>query len=212
MTLPTQMTDRWHNRHKDRSDVDTVYWHMLMGDQRKVTDLAQEAQQRLAPFTAGLHMTPHRWLHMTTLVAGPATSFSGEQLQQMTRTAATLLANMPPITITLGRVLYHPEAIMLGVAPATALQPIREAALQATRLATGIQKTDTAPPSWTPHITICYSISDRPAQPLIDALGFHLPSCDIQVSALSLVIQHGPERAWNWNIIDTIHLGEPART
>jgi 2'-5' RNA ligase superfamily len=110
----------------------------------------------------------------------------------MTRTAARLLAGMPPVTITLGRVLYHPEAIMLGVAPAGALQPIREAALQATRLATGVQKTGTAPPRWTPHITICYSTCDRPAQPLIDALGFRLPSCDIQVSALSLVIQHGP--------------------
>ena len=95
---------------------------------------------------------------------------------------------------------------MLGVAPAEALQPIRGAALQATQLARGVQKTGTAPPRWTPHITICYSICDRPAQPLIDALGFHLPSCDTQASALSLVIQHGPEPAWNWSIIDTIHL------
>lgn len=39
MTLPTQMTDRWHDRHKDRSDKGTVYWHMLMGNQPKVTGL-----------------------------------------------------------------------------------------------------------------------------------------------------------------------------
>jgi hypothetical protein len=96
---------------------------------------------------------------------------------------------------------------MLGVAPAEALQPIRDAAWQATRLAAGVQKTDTDPPGWIPHVTICYSTSDRPAQPLIDALGFHLPSCDIQVSALSLVIHHGPERTWTWSVIDTIHLG-----
>lgn len=149
---------------------------------------------------------------MTTLVAGPATRFSSQQLGQMTRTAASLLAGMPPVSITLGRVFYHPEAIMLGVAPAEALQPIRDAALQATRLAAGVQKADTAPPGWTPHVTICYSTADRPAQPLIDALGLHLPRCDIQVSALSLVIQHGPERTWSWSVIDTIHFGEPART
>lgn len=212
MTLPAQMTDRWHDRHKDGSDTGTVYWHMLMGNQPKVTGLAEQAQHRLAPFAAGLHMTPPQWLHMTTLVAGPAPSFSSQQLQQMTRTAASLLADMPPVTITLGRVLYHPEAIMLGVAPAEALQPIRDAALQATRLATGVQETDTAAPAWIPHITICYSTADQPAQPLIDALGLQLPSCDIQVSALSLVIQHCPERTWNWSIINTIHLGEPART
>ena len=185
---------------------------MLMGDQSKVTSLAEQAQQRLAPFAADLHMTPQRWLHMTTLAAGPITSFSSQQLQHMTRTAASLLAAMPPVTMTLGRVLCHREAIMLGVAPAGALQPIRGAAWQATRLVTGVQETGTAPPRWTPHITICYSTCDRPAQPLIDALGLHLPSCAIQVSALSLVIQHGPERTWNWSVIDTIHLGEPART
>jgi hypothetical protein len=33
----------------------------------------------------------------------------------MTRAAASLLAEMPPVTITLGRVLYHPEAIMLAL-------------------------------------------------------------------------------------------------
>ncbi len=130
----------------------------------------------------------------------------------MTRTAASLLADVPPVTVTLGRVLYHPEAIMLGVTPAETLQPIHDAAVQATQQATGTPDTGTDPPSWIPHITICYSTADRPAQPLIDALGLQLPSCDIQVSALSLVIQHGPERTWDWSIIDTIHLGEPART
>jgi hypothetical protein len=75
MTLPTQMTDRWHDRHTDGPDEGTVYWHMLMGDQPGVTSIAQQAQQRLAPFAADLHMTPHQWLHMTTLAAGPATSF-----------------------------------------------------------------------------------------------------------------------------------------
>jgi hypothetical protein len=149
MTLPVQMTDRWH-RHRDGSDTGTVYWHMLMGDQPKVTGLAEQAQQRLAPFAAGLHMTPHQWLHMTTLVAGPAARFSSQQFQQMTRTAVRLLAGMPPVAITFGGVLYHPEAIMLGVAPAEALQPIRGAALQATRRAAGVQKSGTAAPGWTP--------------------------------------------------------------
>jgi hypothetical protein len=93
----------------------------------------------------------------------------------MTCTAATLLADVPPVTVTLGRILYHPEAIMLGVVPAEALQPLRDAALQATRLAAGSQETDAVPARWTPHITICCSISDRPAQPLIDALGVQPP-------------------------------------
>ena len=109
MTLPTQMTGRWRDRYADGPDEGTVYWHMLMGNQPKVTSLAEQAQQRLAPFAADLHMTPQKWLHMTTLAAGPATSFSSQQLRQMTRTAAVLLAGMPPVTITLGRVSTTPR-------------------------------------------------------------------------------------------------------
>jgi len=59
-----------------------------------------------------------RWLHITTLPAGPAADFSPDKLQQMTETAADLLANTPAPAVTLGQVLYHPEAIMLGVTPA----------------------------------------------------------------------------------------------
>jgi hypothetical protein len=51
-----------------------------------------------------------------------------------------------------------------------------------------------------PHITICYSTSSQPAKPIVDVLGTRLPGCDIDISALSLVIQHGPERAWDWSI------------
>ena len=96
---------------------------MLMRDYPGVVNLARRAQQRLAG-SGGLHMTPLQWLHMTTLVAGPAADFSPQQLQEMSETAADLLASTPPATVTLGQVLYHPEAIMLGVSPAEALTPI----------------------------------------------------------------------------------------
>ena len=100
-------------------------------DYPRVVDLARRAQQRLSGFD-GLHMTPLRWLHVTTLLAGPAADFSPDKLRQMTQTAADLLATTPPAAVTLGQVLYHPEAIMLAVTPAETLTAIYDA----TRLAT----------------------------------------------------------------------------
>jgi hypothetical protein len=38
-----------------------------------------------------------------------------------------------------------------------------------------------------------------------------LPGRDINIGALSLVVQHGPERAWDWSIVSTIRLATPAR-
>ena len=114
MSLPDQMTDRWQNRPEPPPGEGVVSWHLLM---REVAELARQAQQRLAGFD-GLQMTPLRWLHVTMLLAGPAADFSPNKLRQMTQTAADLLADTPPPAVTLGQVRYHPEAIMLGVAPA----------------------------------------------------------------------------------------------
>ena len=138
MSLPDQMTDRWQDRPEPAPGEGVVSWHLLMRDYPEVVDLARQAQLRLAGFD-GLHMTPLRWLHVTTLLAGPAADFSPDKLQQMTQTAADLLANMPLPAVTLGQVLYHPEAIMLGLRPAERLTAIYDAARSATHQVTGAQ-------------------------------------------------------------------------
>ncbi|MBO0834257.1 MAG: hypothetical protein J2P28_01910 [Actinobacteria bacterium] len=98
--------------------------------------MLRQAWQRLAPFT-GLHFTPADWLHMATLVAGHADQFSGQQVRHMVKIATDHLANIPPITVTLGKIIYHREAIMLAATPADALAPIHSAAARATGAVTG---------------------------------------------------------------------------
>ncbi len=203
--LPEQMIDRWEHRADQAPGQDVVYWHVLMRDYPEVIALARDAQQRLANFP-GLHMTPLEWLHMTTLVAGPAEEFTPSQLDLMAKTAATLLADVPPINATLSRILYHPEAIMLDVAPAKALVPIRNVARTATRLVTGHDHRKRDAARWVPHVTICYSTTHQPAAPIIAALGERLPVCEVRISTVSLVIQHGPERNWDWSTTSTARL------
>lgn len=209
--MPKQMTDRWQNRPEPAPGEGVVSWHMLMRTYPEVVNLARQAQQRLAGFD-GLHMTPLQWLHITTLLAGPAADFSPDKLREMTETAADLLASTPPAAVTLGQVLYHREAITLGVTPADTLGAIYNAARSATHQVTGEHAQDGQPARWRPHITICYSTSSQPAKPIIDALGTQLPGCDIDINALSLVVQDGPERAWKWSTVSTIRLATPART
>ena len=130
----------------------------------------------------------------------------------MTETAADLLARAPPAAVSLGRILFHPEAIMLGVTPAETLTAIYNSARSATHRVTGQHASDSQPARWRPHITICYSTSSQPAKPIIEALGTQFPRCDIDIDALSLVVQHGPERAWDWSIVSTIRFAASART
>jgi 2'-5' RNA ligase len=209
-TLPARMTDRWHNRHEPQPGEATVYWHILMKDHPQVIDLARVTQQRLTQFPE-LHMTPLGWLHITTLIAGPADHFSDGQLQQMSKIASRLLAATPPITVTVGGILYHPEAIMLAVKPTQALAAIREAVQTATRTVAGDREPTGAAPDWIPHITICYSTADQDTEPIIKAIGQLAQGCEIQVSTVSLIIQRGPERLWDWRTVDTIRLTAPAQ-
>ncbi len=207
--IPAETRDRWSNRPEPNSGKGAIYWHILFRDNPAVRAIARKAQARLASFR-DLHMTPEEWLHATALVAGTTEDTSSEDLDLMLSEAQRHLSRIQPINVTISRVLYHPEAIMLGFTPEGALDPIHHAVRQATLAVTGQTGSITGPTSqWAPHITISYSMGKQPMAPIVVALGREIPRCDTTVRAVSLVIQWGPERLWNWQPVGTASLGIP---
>jgi 2'-5' RNA ligase len=204
--LPAEMIDRWQDRPEPAPGEGLIHWHMLVGTDPDVLALARETRRKLAPFT-GLHLTPYAWLHMTALIAGSASAIGGEQIRQMATTAGRRLADVPPITVTVGKILFHPEAIMLAAQPAEALLPVLEAVRDATQEVTGRPGRTGSKLPWTPHITIAYSTAHQPAEPIITALGQSLPERKVQISTVSVVNQRGPERSWDWHPEATIRFG-----
>ena len=91
-------------------------------------------------------MTPMRWLHATVLLAGRAAELTEPDLDQMLTKARLKLNGTPPPNVTIGRVICHPEGIVLPMTPASALAPIFEAAQAATLEVTGTQASP-APPA-----------------------------------------------------------------
>jgi 2'-5' RNA ligase len=154
-------------------------------------------------------MTPLERLHMTALLAGPADQFSKDQLQQMIKITSAMLSETSAITVTVGGILYHPEAIMLAVRPRRALASIYDAAQAATRAVTGSHNPDSDPAPWIPHITICYSTAEQAMAPIIGALGSEHRESRIQINTVSLVIQHGHERLWDWRTVGSVRLLAP---
>jgi 2'-5' RNA ligase len=151
-------------------------------------------------------MTPLERLHVTTLLAGPSDHFSEDQLRQMLKVTSAMLSETPAITVTVGGILYHPEAIMLAVKSKRALTPIHDAVQAATRIVAGGQELRHTSPRWVPHVTVCYSTSDQAMAPIVAALGTHPGECQIQISTVSLIIQDGPERLWDWHTVGTVRL------
>ena len=120
--LPTRMADRWHARPEPGPGQAQLYWHILMRDQPQVCALAALARRRLDGFS-GLHFTPERWLHLSVLRLGLASDIPPNAIDVLVRETRQRLQAVPPAAVTLGRVLYHPEAITLGVGPDGALDP-----------------------------------------------------------------------------------------
>ncbi|HSS87741.1 MAG TPA: 2'-5' RNA ligase family protein [Streptosporangiaceae bacterium] len=199
--LPSQMANRWQGRAELSPEQGMLYWHILLGDSSEVRALAAIAQERLACFS-GLHFTPKRWLHVTTLAVGLIEQFTETDIGNMTARARDFLSDIPPAKVILGKVLYHPEAIVLGVEPAGALDPVRDA-VHAAVMNGGTER----PGPWVPHVTLAYSTSVQPAAPIIAALGRELPAYDVSVSCVNLVVQEGAERLWKWRSVAEIPLG-----
>lgn len=202
--LPVQFTGRWDNRSRLSYD-NAVCWHVLLGGDAAVQAAAAAARQRLARFT-GLHMTPPEWLHVTILRAGAAGTVTQDDMSRMLARAQADLARTAPVTVTLQRVFYHPEAIVLSVAPRSALVPVLAAARTATREVLGADAGDSEGEEWVPHLTLCYSTAEQPAAPVIAELGTTIPACEVTIGELSLVVQDGPEDEWNWRVAGSARL------
>ncbi|WP_204287589.1 2'-5' RNA ligase family protein [Microbispora amethystogenes] len=185
-----------------------IYWHVLFRDNPQVRVIVSEAHRRLAGID-GLDLVPYEWLHLTTLVVGLTDEITDGQLTSLVAEARKLLADVQPVTVTLGHVLYHPEAIALEARPAEALAPMLDAARSATRNATGRDGALGTDP-WTPHVTIAYSSAEQPAAPVIAALGRHLPDCKVTIDRMSLVVQDGPEYLWAWRPLAEVLFDSPS--
>jgi hypothetical protein len=98
---------------------------------------------------------------------------------------------------------------MLAVKPKRALASIHDAVQAATRAVTRGHDPDADSPPWIPHITLCYSTAEQAMALIIAALGPQPPECQIHISTVSLVIQHRPERLWDWRTVGTVYLPAP---
>ncbi len=207
--LPVQMTNHWYQRPGRFPGRELYHWHMLFHDQPRVRELAAAAQKKLAG-QEGLDMIDSPWLHMTTYVVGFADEVPGPAIAAMTAGARQRLSEVEPIQVSLERVFYASNAIVLPVEPPEALTPVLDAVCAATRAAGCEGRPGTDP--WLPHVSVAYSNATIPAAPIIAALGRWLPKTEIVIRSVSLVAQAQVGRSWQWRHIAEVDLaGEPAQ-
>ncbi|MFC5753855.1 2'-5' RNA ligase family protein [Actinomadura rugatobispora] len=120
------MSDHWWWRPGARPGRRLLVWHILLHDQPEPRELVRQCQDKLAGLD-GLDLIPEEWLHMTTQIIGFADEISVAEVDAMLEGAAERLGALAPVEVELGKLWFHSEAIMLGVRPPQALDPVREA-------------------------------------------------------------------------------------
>jgi hypothetical protein len=130
------MVSRWERRTDLNHGHGQLYWHILLGSQPQVRALASMVQEKLASFT-GLHFTPLKWLHITAFTPGPTIRLTPDGIEDLVTGTCRLTSHVSPITIRLGKILYHPEAIALDMQPLGVLDPAQKAVRQATESIAG---------------------------------------------------------------------------
>ncbi|MEU6034462.1 2'-5' RNA ligase family protein [Actinomadura sp. NPDC047616] len=182
-----------------------LVWHILVDDQPAVCELARQCQQRLAALD-GLDFVPRQWLHMTTQIVGFTDEIPDAEIEAMADAAAEGLRRVDPIEVEIGKIWFHSEAVMLGIRPPRALDPVRSAIREAVARSVTIHQLADEP-DWTPHISIAYSNSDGPAAPVIEALVPRPAMQPLKVAEVHLVAQERAGRLYRWDRLKVVHLG-----
>lgn len=198
------MRNRWASRTEAPAGSGTVYWHILMSRYPEARAAAADAQVKLGAFP-GLHLTPPEWLHTTLHMAGSTENLHDSDLSHIIDQVEQELQTFAPIQVSVGKVLYHAEAIMLAVEPRDELQRLHETISRASAMEGRAPSTDES--CWFPHITVAYSTASQLASPIISDLGMSVDARTFSITSASLVTQWGPERAWDWEPLAEIPLG-----
>ncbi|MDX6434416.1 MAG: hypothetical protein QOE54_6782 [Streptosporangiaceae bacterium] len=203
--LPERMSDHWWWRPGVRPGRRILVWHILFHDQAGVQSLIAECRRRIDALT-GLDVIPAEWLHMTTQIVGFEDEISSGEITEMSAAVAGRLRLLDPVALDVGRPLFQTEAVVLGIHPPRALDPVRHG------IRTAIAETVTAhrladQPEWTPHISVAYSNAEGPAEPILDALRPRPVPRPAVVGEVHLVSQVRDGHLYRWEHLAAVPLG-----
>jgi 2'-5' RNA ligase len=194
---PDRMRDHWWWRPGWRAGRRMYTWHVTFDDQPQLHKLVRSYQAALAPLP-GLDLIPMRWLHLTMQGIAFTDEVSLQDVADIAEAARKRLATQQPVALSAGPAAVDPEAIMLDVSPAGALDPVRTGIRTAIADVEGAARVPEAE-TWTPHISIAYSNSDGPATPYAEAFSTVTQTpIHLTVSAVHLIELSRDTHLYQW--------------
>lgn len=200
------MRDHWWWRSGWRIGRSFYTWHITLADQPG----ARQLVDGYAPVLASLPMldpVPLRWLHLTLQGVGFSDEVSAADVEQIVSAAQGHCAALAPFTVTIGSAHVDPETIQMPVRPVEPLSELRRAIRYAIADVWGEDDVPEPEDGFRPHVSLGYSNSAGPAEPVAEGLAAHdALTADISVPAVSLINLNRDSKAYEWTKVATVSL------
>jgi 2'-5' RNA ligase len=201
--LPT-LTEHWYWRPGWRADRQFYTWHLTFEGQPELHRLVTQLQRRLA--IPGLDLVPLDGLHLTMQGLGFTDAVSDVDLKAIVAAVRERCAELPPLELSLGPVDPDAEGIGLLIQPWDRVEQLRSTIREA--IGSVWPAVPEPADGFRPHVTIAYSASDTPTQPIRDRLADlrHQPPVQVTVTEVPLIALRRENRTYRWTTVAMVSL------
>jgi 2'-5' RNA ligase len=181
-------------------------WHLTFEGQDDVHRLASEYRKALAPLGDILTPIPDRWLHLTMQGIGFVGDVEEEDIRKVAEAARVRLAAVPAFDVEIGPAVLDPEAVLLHCHPDGPVRAVRDAIRRA--IGDVLGEVPERAEGFTPHVSVAYSASDGPAEPIARVLsGLDLRPARARISGAELIVIHRDNHMYEWKSFAKVPLG-----
>ena len=200
------MRDHWWWRPGWRVGRSFYTWHVTFDDQPTVHQLAADYADLLRELPT-LDPIPGRWLHLTMQGIGFADEVHRADLERIIDATRDRCATLSPFTIILVPAQVDPEALLLPVRPAEPMIALRAAIRAGIATVWGPENIPENPYDFHPHVSLAYSNSPGPAQPIAQRLATRMTtSAQITVERVTLINLNRDRHIYTWIDVATADL------
>lgn len=199
--------DHWWWRPGWRIGRSHYTWHITFESYPAVHQLAGRYADFVRKFPT-LDAVAISGLHLTMQGIGFSDEVSLYDIERITAAAQVRCRNISPLNVTIGPATMDAEGVYLPVAPSEAVAALRMTLRDAIGDVWGQDNIPELADGFHPHVTLAYSNSSGPAEPIKKALDVYQPaSTHLLISTATLIDLNRDNKRYEWTDIATVNLG-----
>ncbi|RQW93607.1 2'-5' RNA ligase family protein [Micromonospora inaquosa] len=191
-----QLTNHWYWRPGWRADRQFYTWHLTFEHQPELHSLVTDLQSQLA--LPGLDLVPLDGLHLTMQGLGFTDEVTNSDIEAIVAETQRRCAGLPPLELSLGPVDPDAEGVGLLVRPWDRVEHLRATIRDA--ISAVWPAVPEAAEGFRPHVTIAYSGSQAPTEPICARLTTlrHRSPARVTIRQATLIALRREHRTYEW--------------